>query len=125
MRWRVPKSRLVLCLSLFLATIASLILSRRYISLYADRDSATNPKIERSIGDSEFWRDPQRLLAEANHFSWVWNGPKAEPLYARAEELFKKSGDKRDEIYAHVGELRARSETMSYTDVSEMIGREL
>ncbi|HEU5402221.1 MAG TPA: CHAT domain-containing protein [Terriglobales bacterium] len=39
--------------------------------------------------------------------------------------MFKKSGDKRDEIYAHVGELRARSETMSYTDVSEMIGREL
>jgi CHAT domain-containing protein len=121
MWWRVPKARLALCLSLFLATGASVILSR----LYADRNSATNSKTERSIGDSGSWQDPQRLLAEANHFSWVWNGPRAEPLYARAEEMFKKSGDKRDEIYAHVGELRARSETMSYTDVSEMIGREL
>ncbi|MGB6875591.1 MAG: CHAT domain-containing tetratricopeptide repeat protein [Candidatus Acidiferrales bacterium] len=68
---------------------------------------------------------PQLLLAEANRLSWVFNWPKAEPLYASAEELFTKNGDRRNQIYARVGRIRAQSETMSYIDVSEMIGKEL
>jgi len=65
------------------------------------------------------------LLAEANRLAWLFNWPKAEPLYARAEELFKAKGDARNEIYARVGRIRARSETMSYVDVSQMIQKEL
>lgn len=125
MRLRIPKVRWALYLSLFLLAIGSLIVSRKYIALHTERAFAQNSAIEHSIGNSESLQDPERLLAQANHLSWLFNWPKAEPLYARAEEMFKKSGDKRDEIYARVGEIRARSETMSYTDVSEMIGREL
>ena len=32
--------------------------------------------------------DPQALLAEANRLYWLNNGPKAAPLYAKAENLF-------------------------------------
>jgi len=69
--------------------------------------------------------DPQKLLAQANRLSWLFNEPKAEPLYARAEELFKAQGDARNEIYARVGRIRAQSETMSFENVSRMIGNEL
>lgn len=75
--------------------------------------------------DQKALSSPQLLLAEANRLSWLFNWPKAGPLYGRAEKLFKQSGDTRDEIYARVGRIRAQSETMSYVDVSEMIGKEL
>ncbi|HVB55298.1 MAG TPA: CHAT domain-containing tetratricopeptide repeat protein [Candidatus Acidoferrales bacterium] len=75
--------------------------------------------------DQKALSSPQLLLAEANRLSWVFNWPKAEPLYASAEELFTKNGDRRNQIYARVGRIRAQSETMSYVDVSEMIGKEL
>ncbi|MGB6234000.1 MAG: CHAT domain-containing protein, partial [Candidatus Acidiferrales bacterium] len=81
--------------------------------------------IELGTEDQKASSNPQLLLAEANRFSWLFNWPKAEPLYARAEELFKESGDARAEIYARVGRIRAQSETMSYVDVSETIGKEL
>lgn len=125
MRLPVSKARLALCLSLFLMALASLIVSRKYISLYAENKFERNSSTLRPIGDLKQGQGPEDLLAEANHLSWLFNWPKAEPLYVRAEEMFKKNGDKRDEIYARVGEIRARSETMSYTDVSEVIGREL
>lgn len=125
MRLPVSKARLTLCLSLFLMALASLVVSRKYISLYAENKFERNSSTLRPIGDLKQGQDPEDLLAEANHLSWLFNWPKAEPLYVRAEEMFKKNGDKRDEIYARVGEIRARSETMSYTDVSEVIGREL
>lgn len=125
MRLRIPKARSALYISLFLLAVGSLIVSRKYIALHTERAFAPNSAMEHSIGNSESLQDPERLLAQANHLSWLFNWPKADPLYARAEEMFKKTGDKRDEIYARVGDLRARSETMSYTKVSEMIGNEL
>src|SRR5690348_5453009 len=105
MRLPVPKARLALFLSLFLMAVAALIVSRRYVSLGTKRELLANASIERPIGNSKSGEGPQVLLAEANHFSWLFNWPKAEPLYVGAEEMFKKSGDKRDEIYARVGEL--------------------
>ncbi len=69
--------------------------------------------------------NPELLLAEANRLAWLFNWPKAEPLYIRAEELFKQRGDARDEIYARVGRIRAQGETMSWVDVSEMLGKQL
>ena len=69
--------------------------------------------------------NPDLLLAEANRLAWLFNWPKAEPLYVRAEELFKEKGDTRNEIYARVGRIRAQSETMSYVDVSQMIEKEM
>ena len=50
---------------------------------------------------------------------------KALPLYPRAEELFRAKGNTRNEIYARVGRIRAQSETMSWTDVSNVLGQQL
>jgi CHAT domain-containing protein len=70
-------------------------------------------------------RNPELLLTEANRLAWLFNWPKAEPLYIRAEQLFKEKGDTRNEVYSRVGRIRAQSETMSWVDVSEILGKEL
>src|SRR5262245_14689485 len=50
--------------------------------------------------------DPLEILKEADHFAWVRNWSRAEPLFARAEQLFHERGDERNAIYARVGKLR-------------------
>ena len=37
--------------------------------------------------------NPQVLLAAADHFYWLNNGPASAPLFARAEKLFAAKGD--------------------------------
>ena len=69
--------------------------------------------------------DPQALLSEANRFYWLNNGPKAGPLYAKAETLFAQQGDARNELYAKVGRLRSEAETMSFFDLSRLLGDQL
>jgi CHAT domain-containing protein/predicted negative regulator of RcsB-dependent stress response len=69
--------------------------------------------------------DPKQLLAEANRFAWLFNGPQAEPLYARAEALFAQVGDHRNELYAKIGRTRAEAETMSFVDISDYLSTEL
>src|SRR5215831_4111572 len=58
------------------------------------------------------------ILAAADDFYWLNNGPAAAPLYAQAEDLFSRNGDKRNELHAHIGWLRAQAETMSFVDLS-------
>lgn len=116
-----------LAVTLLLISLAVLALggaiSRKYVGLYFLRLSSRSRAPARQITpDSINYLDASVLLAEANRLSWLFNWPKAEPLYVRAEELFKQKGDTRNEIYARVGRIRAESETMSYTDVSRMIG---
>ena len=65
------------------------------------------------------------VLAAADHFYWLNNGPVAAPLYARAEDLFSRRGDKRNELHAHIGRLRSDAETMSFVDLSRYLGEEL
>jgi CHAT domain-containing protein len=65
------------------------------------------------------------VLATADHFYWLNNGPTAAPLYARAEELFSQNGDKRNELHAHIGRLRSQAETMSFVDLSRYLGEQL
>jgi len=65
------------------------------------------------------------ILAAADHFYWLNNGPAAAPLYARAEKLFSENGDKRNELRAHIGRLRSEAETMSFVDLSRYLGEEL
>ena len=48
-------------------------------------------------------QDAKQLLAQADRLAYLYNWPKAEPLYAQAEALFSKSGDKRDALYARLG----------------------
>lgn len=125
MRIHLSKWLLALLLSACSLLALALVMSGKYVLLYLSRSAnAGMPAKLRSL-DPKTLSDPQLLLAEANRLSWLFNWPKAEPFYARAEELFKESGDTRDEIYARVGRIRAQSETMSYVDVSDMIGKEL
>ena len=70
-------------------------------------------------GGNERSTDPQELLATANHLYWLYNGPKAAPLFARAEKLFADKGDSRNELYAKVGRLRSEAERMSFVELCE------
>ena len=69
--------------------------------------------------------DPKAILAEANHFAFLSNSYRAGPLYAKAEEMFRERRDKRDELYAKIGWLRAEAETMSFAKLSSYIGSQL
>src|ERR1700680_4548528 len=75
--------------------------------------------------DAQQWADPQILLAAADHFYWLNNGPAAAPLYARAEKLFSERGDTRSELHAKVGRLRSEAETMSFVDLSRFLDEQL
>jgi hypothetical protein len=78
-----------------------------------------------SLNELETSGDPKTLLAEATHLYWLSNGPKAAPLFARAEKLFSAEGDTRNEIYAKVGRLRSQAETMSFVDLSRILNDQL
>ena len=69
--------------------------------------------------------DPQVLLAEANRLYWLNNGPRAAPLYAKAESLFANRSDTRNELYAKIGLLRSEAETMSFVDLSRFLNDQL
>jgi CHAT domain-containing protein/tetratricopeptide (TPR) repeat protein len=78
-----------------------------------------------AISDPEKSTDSKALLAEATHLYWLNNGPKAGPLFARAEKLFAEEGDARNHVYARVGRLRSDAETMSFVDLSRVLDEQL
>src|SRR6202162_1103417 len=121
---RVSKRRLVACLFLSFA-LTIVVASRKYIWLYITRTHDTRPQVADLLRDPAASSNPEILLKEANRLAWLFNWPKAEPLYIRAEQLFKEKGDARNEVYSRVGRIRAQSETMSWVDVSQILGKEL
>src|SRR5229473_4449806 len=121
---RVSKRRLVACLFLSFA-LTIVVASRKYIWLYITRTRDPRPQVADLLRDPAASSNPEILLTEANRLAWLFNWPKAEPLYIRAEQLFKDKGDTRNEVYSRVGRIRAQSETMSWVDVSEILGKEL
>src|ERR1700688_147943 len=121
---RVSKRRLVACLFLSFA-LTIVVASRKYIWLYITRTHDPRPQVADLLRDPAASRNPEILLKEANRLAWLFNWPKAEPLYIRAEQLFKDGGDTRNEVYSRVGRIRAQSETMSWVDVSEILGKEV
>jgi CHAT domain-containing protein len=124
LRTYFSKVWLTLFLSAFVIAAVALF-SSKYIGLYLSHTASPQAPKEKILQNAQASKDPDALMRGANQRSWLVNWPEAGPLYGRAETLFKERGDKRDEIYARVGRLRAQSETMSYVDVSRMIGREL
>jgi CHAT domain-containing protein/tetratricopeptide (TPR) repeat protein len=78
-----------------------------------------------AVNNPEASTDARAVLAEATHFYWLNNGPKAGPLFGRAEELFATEGDRRSELYAKVGRLRSQAETMSFVDLSRILNEQL
>jgi len=124
-RTRFSKRRLAFLLSLFFAFSVLVIISRKYVWLYATRKPDPPPATTNLLQDPQASKNPEILLAEANRLAWLFNSPKAGPLYIRAEQLFKERGDTRNEIYARVGRIRAQAETMSWVDVSQMLAQQL
>src|ERR1700737_4202808 len=121
---RVSKRRLVACLLLSFALII-VVASVKYIWLYVTRTRDPKPQVADLLRDPAASRNPEILLKEANRLAWLFNWPKAEPLYIRAEQLFREKRDSRNETYARVGRIRAQSERMSWVDVSDMLGQQL
>jgi CHAT domain-containing protein len=121
----IPKRWRVTFLSVLVILAAGAVISRKYIWLYVSRRSDPKPPVADLLHAAEASKNPETLLAEANRLAWLFNWPKAGPLYVRAEELFRERGDTRNEIYARVGRIRAEAETMSWVDVSEMLGQQL
>src|SRR5256885_7798459 len=119
---RVSKRRWAACLSLFFA-LTIVVASRTYIWLYITRTRDPRPRVADLLRDPAASSNPEILLKEANRLAWHFNWPKAEPLYIRAEQLFKDKGDTRNEVYSRVGRIRAQSETMSWVDVSGIFGK--
>lgn len=99
--------------------------SRKYAWLYLTRKPGPAPRMSDLLHDPRTSNDPEVLLEEANRLAWVFNWPRAGPLYARAAELFRRRGDTRNEIYARVGRIRSQSETMSWVEVSNILGQQL
>ena len=122
---RFSKRCRIVLLSVSLVLLVFLVGSRKYISLYVSRKPDLRPPVADLLRDAKASTDPEALLTEANRLAWLSNSPKAEPLYVRAEELFKERGDTRNETYARVGRIRAQSETMSWVDVSQILGQQL
>ncbi len=122
MRIRVPKEALVVA-ALVLAVV---IPSSRPAYTWLRRISANKQlNISDGLAHPESSTDPQVLLAEANRLYWLNNGPKAAPLYAKAESLFASRGDARNELYAKIGHLRSEAETMSFVDLSRFLSDQL
>ncbi len=63
-----------------------------------------------------------RLLHEADRTAFLHNWAKAEISFRKAEVFFQRSGDVRNQTYAHVGRLRGTVETLSLPTVSAEIG---
>ena len=79
----------------------------------------------RNTADALQSTNARLVLAAADHFYWLNNGPAAAPLYARAEKLFSESGEKKNELHARIGRPRSEAETMSFVDLSRYLGEQL
>src|SRR5713101_4740225 len=100
-------------------------ISYKYVWVYLTRKPVLRPLAQDLLSNPKTSNNPEALLEEANRLAWLFNWPKGEPLYVRAEELFRENRDTRNETYARVGRIRAQSERMSWVDVSDMLGQQL
>ena len=69
--------------------------------------------------------DHAALLREADRLAWLTNWTAATPVFARAEQLARDSGDLRNELYAKFGRLRGEMQVRALPDVSAEIARDL
>ena len=120
---RVPKRVVVTVALLLLGLLA--FLSYRSIGIHRILTAGKRLGQRAEPRDAETSTDPQELLAEANRLYWLNNGPKAAPLFAKAEKLFAAQGDSRNELYAKVGRLRSEAETMSFVELSRVLNEQL
>ena len=62
------------------------------------------------LGHSAFGQqgEAERLIAEGDKLAWLKNWQAAEPLFEKAEVLFRERGDKRNELYARISRMRGQ-----------------
>ena len=123
MRIRVPRRgtfAVALTLVVFVACSYYVFNARRRLS-----PSTRAAAFRVDSADAQQSTDADALLAVADHFYWLSNGPTAAPLYVRAEKLFSERGDARNELHAKVGRLRSEAETMSFVDLSRLLNEQL
>ena len=111
--------------ALALIVTASLPSSYYVYSRFRGNHTCDHGNTPHVISNPETSTDPKALLAEANRLYWLNNGPKAAPLFARAEKLFGEEGDDRNQLYARVGRLRSEAETMSFVELSRVLNEQL
>src|SRR5271170_7765412 len=104
-------------------TIVVVLIAASYYVFTGYRREATRTRL--TSADVQLSADPQVLLTAADRLYFLNNGPAAAPLYARAEKLFSKRGDARNELHAKVGQLRSEAETMSFVDLSRFLNEQL
>ena len=110
----------------FVLTLVLLCLSYAYVRHRHNQALGDSHRaLPSGLDHSEKSTDPVSLLGEAKRLYWLNNGPKAAPLFARAELLFADRGDTRNELYARVGRLRSEAETMSFVELSRFIDEQL
>ncbi len=109
----------------FVLTLALLFLSYAYVRHRHNQALDDHGALSIGLDHPEQSTDPVSLLGEADRLYWLNNGPKAAPLFAKAESLFADRGDARNELYAKVGRLRSEAETMSFVDLSRFIDEQL
>src|SRR5260221_11168189 len=85
-------------------------ISHKYVWIYLTRKPVLRPLAQDLLTDPKTSNNPEALLEEANRLPWLFNWPKAEPLYVRAEELFRERPHTRNETNASVGRIRAQSQ---------------
>ena len=68
-------------------------ISHKYVWIYLTRKPVLRPLAQDLLSNPKTSNNPEALLEEANRLAWLFNWPKAEPLYVRAEELFREKRD--------------------------------
>ena len=75
--------------------------------------------------DSRRTTDRSRVLADADRFSRLYNWPKAAPLYSQAQELFEKSGDRKNALSARLGYIWATADQGVNANLMAEVDRDL
>src|SRR5258708_40327856 len=82
-------------------------ISHKYVWIYLTRKPVLRPLAQDLLSNPKTSNNPEALLEEANRLAWLFNWPKAEPLYVRAEALLKETRATRNKTQPPVARSRA------------------
>jgi CHAT domain-containing protein len=69
--------------------------------------------------------DAKTALQRALHFADLYNWHASRPYFAKARQLFEGANDKRNALYAQIGELRAGADATPINELSYRLAQEL
>jgi CHAT domain-containing protein len=69
--------------------------------------------------------EAEALLRRALHFADLYNWQASRPYFTKAQQLFEANGDKRNALYAHLGEIRADADAVPINELSYRLAQEL